>query len=212
MDEYVKCLSAIEKWLYNAGHVDVIPEERKVSEFIHEEKQIFLILGECLNPCPTAREWLSVLFTRLAVLTHHDYYAFLEPAWHRCGAFVTMITMVLDTSHSKCPPSRIACGLFMHSLVAVRLLPFEVLCPCFMESVDWEKLFVDSQPEGLQAALPCLLVTDCMSVFTQQVQVAAGSCLTSLIEDSYYMAAFMREAFPALRAWNYARRFPCDSA
>ena len=100
----------------------------------------------------------------------------------------------------------------MHSLVAVRLLPFEVLCPSFMESVDWGKLFVDSQPEGLQAALPCLLVTDCISALTQQVQVAAGSSLTPLIEDSYYIAALTSEAFPALRAWNSARIFPCASA
>ena len=100
----------------------------------------------------------------------------------------------------------------MHSLVAVRLLPFQVLCPCFMESMDWEQLFLDSQPEELQATLPCLLVTDCISVFSQQIQVAAGTCLTCLIEDSYTMAVFMREAFPALRSWNYARTFLGDSA
>ena len=29
MDAYVICLSAMEKWLYNAGHVDVVPQERK---------------------------------------------------------------------------------------------------------------------------------------------------------------------------------------
>ena len=147
MDEFVNCLSAMEKWLYNAGHVDVVPQEREVSEFVHEEIKICLSLGECLNPCPTARDWLTVLFTRLAVLTRHEYSAYIEPAWHRCSAFVTMITMVLDTSHSNFPPSRIACGLFMHSIAAVRLFLFQVSCPCFMESMDWEQLFLDSQPE-----------------------------------------------------------------
>ena len=27
LDAYVNCLSAMEKWLYNAGHVDVVPQE-----------------------------------------------------------------------------------------------------------------------------------------------------------------------------------------
>ena len=40
IDRYVKCLSAIETWLYNACHVNVAPQERKVSEFKHEEKTI----------------------------------------------------------------------------------------------------------------------------------------------------------------------------
>ena len=47
---------------------------------------------------------------------------------------------------------------------------------------------------------------------TRGAGVAAGTCLTCLIEDSYSMAAFTHEAFPALRVWNYARRFPCVSA
>ena len=147
MDEYVNCLSATEKWLYNAGHVDVVPQEWKSLWIQSWRYNDVLNLGECLNPCSTARDWLTVLFTRLAVLTRREYSAYIEPAWHRCGAFVTMITMVLDTSHSNFPPSRIACGLFMHSLVAVRLLQFQGLCPCFMESMDWEQLFLDSQPE-----------------------------------------------------------------
>ena len=73
MDEYVNSLSPMEMWLCDAGHVDVVPQERKVFEFIHEEIKMFLSLGECLNPCPTARDWLTVLFTRLAVLTRHEY-------------------------------------------------------------------------------------------------------------------------------------------
>ena len=119
-----------------------------------------------------------------------------------------MITLVLHTLHRKFPSKRIARGLFVHSLIAVRLLPFELLRPCFMENTDWEKLFIESQPETLQAVLPCLLVTDCISTLMQQMQVAASSCLLSLIEDSYYIAALMRHAFPALRRWNSANRFP----
>ena len=41
MDEYVNCLPAMEKWLFNAGHVDVVPQERKVFAFTHEEMKIF---------------------------------------------------------------------------------------------------------------------------------------------------------------------------
>ena len=32
----------MEKWLYNAGHVDVVPQERKVSEVIHDEINLFI--------------------------------------------------------------------------------------------------------------------------------------------------------------------------
>ena len=78
MDEYVNSLSAMQKWLYNAGQVDVVPQERKVFEFMHEEIKICLSLGECLNPCQTARDWLTVLFTRLVVLTRHEYSAYIE--------------------------------------------------------------------------------------------------------------------------------------
>ena len=47
--------------------------------------------------------------------------------------------------------------------------------------------------------------------FVQQVQVAAGVSLAKLTQDSYYMAAFMRDAFPALRAWNSAQSRKCFS-
>ena len=97
-------------------------------------------MGACLNPCPTARDWLSVLFSRLAVMTDHVYSAYIDPAWNRCGAFATIVIMILDTSHGKFPPSRIACGLFVHSLAAVRLLQFEVLCPCFMETLGQKQV------------------------------------------------------------------------
>ena len=96
-------------------------------------------------------------------------------------------------------------GREVHSLVVVRLLPLEILRPAFVKNVDWDMIFVVSQPEGLRAALPCLLAADCLSVFVQQVQVAAGFSLAKLTQDSYYMAAFMRDAFPALRAWNSAQ-------
>ena len=111
-----------------------------------------------------------------------------------------MVTLVLDSTDLNFPPSRVACGLLVHSLVVVRLLPINFLLPTTVKNVDWEMLFVVSQPEGLRAALPCLLAADCLSVFVQQVQVAAGVSLAKLTQDSYYMAAFMRDAFPALPA------------
>ena len=210
--EYLKCASTIEQYLYNAGHVDITPQERTVSDFIYEEKKLFLDIGASLSFHPSASDWLSVLFTRLAVLTEYKYITFLECAWYRCNAFVAMITLILHTLHSKFPSERIARGLFVHSLIAVRLLPFELLRPCFMDNIDWEKLFIESQPEKLQAAMPCLLVTDCISTLMQQMQVAASSCLLSLIEDSYYIAALMRHAFPALRRWNSAKKISVCSS
>lgn len=152
-----------------------------------------------------------MLFTRLQVLTQNAYAAFLSPAWSRCEVLVKRVTLVLDTTDLNVPPSRVACGLLVHNLVAVRLLPIEMLRPSSVEDVDWEMLFVASQPEGLRAALPCLLAADCLSVFVQQVQVAAGVSFAKLTQDSYHMAAFMRDAFPALRAWNSAKKRNCFS-
>ena len=160
--EYLKCASTIEQYLYNAGHVDITPQERTVSDFIYEEKKLFLGIGASLSFHPSASDWLSVLFTRLAVLTEYKYITFLECAWYRCNAFVAMIILILHTLHSKFPSKRIARGLFVHSLIAVRLLPFELLRPCFMDNIDWEKLFFllkVSQKNYKRRCLACSLLT-----------------------------------------------------
>ena len=41
MVESVNCLSAMERWLYNAGHVDAVPQEREDSEFIIKRSRCF---------------------------------------------------------------------------------------------------------------------------------------------------------------------------
>ena len=105
MHEYANYLSAMEKWLYNAGHVAVVPQEIKVFESMNEEIKILSAWNNVLNPCLTARDWLTALFTRLAVLTRRGYSACIETARHCCGVSVTMMTLVLDNSHSNFLPS-----------------------------------------------------------------------------------------------------------
>ena len=78
----------------------------------------------------------------------------------------------------------------------------------FLGKRGLDSLFTDSQSENLQAALPCMLVADCVSVLIQLVQIVASSCLIPLIEDSFEIGCLTRAAFPAVRAWNSARRFP----
>lgn len=202
--ECIECALSVAQWLYSTGHIVETLANMTIEEFRTKEKQLFLSSkGICC--WPSAHEWLLVLFTRLEVLTQNAYTAFLRPAWNRCHVFLHMATLVLDTTDLKFPASRVSCGLFMHSLVALRLLPVEMLRPSSEMCVDWEMLFVESQPEGLRAALPCLLAADSVSVFVQQVQVAAGVDFAKLTQDSFNMAAFMRDAFRVLRAWNGTR-------
>ena len=102
-----------------------------------------------------------MLFTRLQVLTQDQYAMSLTSAWSRCELFAKMCVCMLDT----CDP--IICGLLVHSLVAVRLLPLGMLQPQCVEFMDWEMLFAASQPEGTGAALPFMLALDCVTVLVQ---------------------------------------------
>ena len=111
---------------------------------------------------------------------------------------------MLDTSDLDFPPSRVACGLLMHSLVAVRLLPLRMLqLPC-VEGMAWEMLFAAGRSEVSGAALSCMLAPGCLAVFVQQVQASAGADFAMLTQDSFRMATFMRDAFHALRAKHRA--------
>ena len=41
MDEYVNCLSAMEQWLYNAGHVDVVRKKEKSLDSFMKRSRCF---------------------------------------------------------------------------------------------------------------------------------------------------------------------------
>ena len=114
-----------------------------------------------------------------------------------------MCVRIVDTREPLFPPSHVAHGLLIHSLVTVRLLPLELLQPPCVDLEQWEMVFVASQPEGRGAALPCMLAPSCVAVLVQQVQASAGIDLAVLIEDSYHMAVFTRGAFQALRTQGF---------
>ena len=170
---------------------------------VREHEKFLLCKLHGLLPLPTARDWLLVLFTRLEVLTQSQYATHLTHARFRCDVFVKMCTLMLDTADPFFPPSRIARGLLVHSLVVVRLLPVSVLQPACFDSNDWQKLFASGQPEGSGAASSCMLEMDSLSIFVQQVQTSVGASFAILTEDSIHMAIFMRDAFHLMRAWDH---------
>ena len=108
----------------------------------------------------------------------------------------------MDTTENRFLPSQIASGLFMHSLVVMRLIPLKEIRPYTIDPITWTKIFHGSQPENTQATLPCLLTNDCISMLIKHIQETTASSLTTLIENSFNIAVFMSEAFPALRTWN----------
>ena len=116
---------------------------------------------------------------------------------------LNMCALMLDTTDPYFPPSRIARGLLVHSLVAVRLLPLHVLQPACLKFTDWQKLFTAGQPEGSGAALPCMLDMDSLSKFVAQVQASTCANIAMITEDSIHMAIFMRDAFHLMRTWDH---------
>ena len=146
---------------------------------------------------PTAAEWLLVLFTRLRILTQHQYAIPLASAEKRCEFLTKMCVLRLDTCDPIFPPSLVANSLLVHSLVAVGLLPLDLLQPPGIDFQQWKMVFAASQPEGQGATLPCMLPLHCINVLVQQVQVSTGIDLAVLREDSYHIATFMRDAFQA---------------
>ena len=113
---------------------------------------------------------------------------------------------MLDTSDPYFPPSRIARGLLVHSLVAMRLLPLQLLQPSSIDFTVWQILFTAGQPEGSRAALSCMLGNDSLALFAEQVQASVGSDFTMLRKDSIHMAIFMRDAFHLMRTWDHIRQ------
>ena len=200
--DFVDYASSTSQWLYNAGHVTKVQRSITCQLLRDREKAIILQLRglACL---PTAVEWLSVFFTRLQVLTHDQYAMSLASAGSRCELLAKMCVLVLDTCDPIFPPSSVANGLLVHSLVAVRLLPVELLQPPCIDFQQWEMVFATSQPEGRGAALPCMLALNCVAVLVQQVQASAGMDLAILREDSYHMATFMLGDFQALRTQGF---------
>ena len=198
---YAEYALSVAQWPHGMGYIADAPA-RITAQQVREHEKFLLCKLHGFLPLPTARDWLLVLFTRLEVLTQNQYATHLSHAWCRCDVFVKMCTLMLDTTDPFFPPSRIARGLLVHSLVAVRLLPVSVLQPSCFDSTDWQKLFAAGQPEGSGAASSCLLEMDSLSIFVQQVQASVGANFAMLTEDSIHMAIFMRDAFHLIRAWD----------
>ena len=154
---------------------------------------------------PTSRDWLLVLFKRLEVLTQNKYATQLTCARYRCNVFLEMCTLMMDTADPYFPPSRIARGLLVHSLVAMHLLPLHLLQPSSIDFIAWRMLFAAGQPEGARATSSCMLENDSLDIFVEQVQASVGADLIMLTEDSIHMAIFMRDAFHLMRSWNHIR-------
>ena len=154
----------------------------------------------------TADEWLVTLFARLDLLTRFRYKAYTIKASMRCHHLLRMCMLKQDTTEPDFLPSRIACGLFVHSLVAVRLLPVGTLQPTCVTYREWETLFAASQPEGSGSALPRVSAAhDCPAAFVQYLKVACGTDLATLQRDSFCVAGFMRDGFEELRISSRAR-------
>ena len=144
-----------------------------------------------------------MLFTRLRVLIQDQYAMSLASAWSRCELFVKMCVFMLDTCDPIFPPSRVASDLPVHSLVAVRLLPLELLLPPGIDFIHWEMVFAASQPESSGATLPCMVALPCVTVLVEHFQASAGIAFAVLREDSFHMATFLRGAFQALRTRDF---------
>ena len=146
---------------------------------------------------------LGVLHARLRLLTQDQYAMSLTSAESHCEWLAKMCVRIVDTCELFFPPSHVAHGLLVHSLVTVRLLPLELLQPPCIDFPQWEMVFVASQPEGRGAALPCMLAPGCVAVLVQQIEASAAIDLPILREDSYHMAVSMRSAFQALRSQGF---------
>ena len=110
LDDCIRYVSAMAHWLYSTGHVAEAPPNMTGEEFRVAEKDLFLRLnGICFRP--SSHEWLRVLFTRIQVLTQKTYDACLRLAWKRCHILLFMVTLVLDTTDVRFPPSRKATRL-----------------------------------------------------------------------------------------------------
>ena len=199
---YADHAMSVAQWLHSIGYI-ADASARITAQQVREHEKSLLCKLHGFLPLPTARDWLLVLFTRLEVLTQSQYAMHLTHAWRRCDLFVKMCTLMLDTTDPFFPPSRIARGLLVHSLVAVRLLPVSVLQPSCVDSTDWQILFAAGQPEGSGAASSCMLEMESLSIFVQQVQASVGASFAMLTEDSIHMAIFMRDAFHLMRAWDH---------
>ena len=186
------------QWLYQAGHITKVQQNITGQAICNQEKTMLQQLRG-LARLPTAMEWLLVLFTRLRILTQDQYAIPLASAEKRCEFLTKMCVLLLDTCDPIFPPSLVANSLLVHSLVAVRLLPLELLQPPCIDFQQWKMVFAASQPEGRGATLPCMLPLHCVNVLVQQVHASTGIDLDVLREDSYHMATFMRDAFQALR-------------
>ena len=166
---YAGHATEISQWLYSTGHTAealtvTAPQLRKQEELIFNRLQ-------GIHSLPTAHEWLWALFARLNVLTQAKYRVPIRGSGERCSHLLRLCMLKQDTSEPNFLPSRIACGLLTHSLVAVRLLPVATLQPPCATRREWETLFAASQPEGLGATFPCMLAPECSEAFVQCLEV-----------------------------------------
>lgn len=150
---------SIAQWLHRLGYIARLPERITPEQIRVREKFLFRMLHSFL-PMPTSCDWIAVFFNRLEILTRNRYATQLTHARYRCDVLVRMCTLMLDTSDPYFPPRRIARGLLVHSLVAMRLLPLQLLQPSSMDFTFWQILFTAGQPEGSRAALSCVLEND----------------------------------------------------
>ena len=166
---YAMHATEMSQWLYSTGHTAealtvTAPQLRKQEELIFNRLQ-------GIHSLPTAHEWLWALFARLNVLTQAKYRVPIRGAGERCSHLLRLCMLKQDTSEPNFLPSRIACGLLAHSLVAVRLLPVATLQPPCATRREWETLFAASQPEGLGATFPCILAPECSEAFVKYLEV-----------------------------------------
>ena len=166
---YAGHATEISQWLYRTGHTAealtiTATQLRKQEELIFKRLQ-------GIHALPTAHEWLWALFARLNMLTQAKYKVPIKDAGERCSHLLRLCMLKQDTSEPNFLPSRIACGLLAHSLVAVRLVPVDTLQPPCATRQEWETLFAASQPEGVGAKFPCMLTPKCSEAFMPYVEV-----------------------------------------
>ena len=208
LSAYTENALLVAQWLHSMGYIAEAPTRITPQQIREHEKSLLHMLHGFL-PLRASRDWLLVLFKRLEVLTQNQYATQLTRARSRCDVFVKMCTLMLDTADPYFPPSRIARGLLVHSLVAMRLLPVHLLQPSSIDFTAWRILFAAGQPEASRVASSCMLENDSLVIFVEQVQASAGADFTMFTEDSIHMAIFMRDAFHLIRTWDHIRQVQC---
>jgi hypothetical protein len=194
--------------LYDAGHVIAVPQY-VTGGFIHHHEKVLLAHLRYLAYFPTAAEWLSVLFARFQILTQGQYDArYVADARSHAELLVQMCVLMLDTCEPSMKPSRIARGLFVHSLVAVRLFPLKLLQPPSLDFQEWVILFGASQIRKPESFSHCVLSPHRIAVLVGYIETSSDVDFAALREDNYYLAVFLRDAFKTLRSLRVVHASP----